>query len=127
MEISDFIKQNRELFTEGRIESTLSNLITHQYDGFYYHIPLHTDDIRKLIVLICIQLDRTIVSTIDERIGGLIFYTIADNKTRRLFSLEGNPVMPAWEILTDNFDLHHLSSKLMSLVEFQGEDVEEDE
>ena len=125
MEISDFIKQNRELFTESKIESTLSHLITHRNDAFYF--PLSVKDVLKLIVLICIQLDRPIISTIDNYTGNLNFYILVDDKERRLFSVGGNPVMPAWEILTDYFNLHHLSSKIKELVEFQGMDVEEEE
>lgn len=124
MGISDFIKQNRELFAESKIESTLSNLISHNSNGFYF--PLDPKDIRKLIVLICIQLDRTIVSTVNT-MGNFVFYTIADNKTRRLFSLQGSSVMLTWERLTDYLNLHQLSSKIKELVEFQAEDVEEDE
>ena len=124
MSISDFIKQNRELFTESRIESTLFNLIDDQYHEIYS--SLSSKDIRKLIVLICIQLDRTIVSTVNT-MGNFVFYTIADNKTRRLFSLQGSSVMQTWERLTDYLNLHQLSSKIKELVEFQAEDVEEDE
>lgn len=124
MEIADFIKQNRKLFTESKIESTLSNLIAHNSNGFYF--PLDPKDIRKLIVLICIKLDRTIVSTVNA-MGNFVFYTISDNKTRRLFSLQGSSVMQTWEKLTDYLNLHQLSSKIKELVEFQAEDVEEDE